>query len=200
MSDRINHICIILLAAGQSSRLGRPKQLLQYGGESLVYHAARVAVEAGMGPVMVVTGSNSQSVEMALKECDVHLAFNPQWEEGMGASIRFGTTEALERFPGTDGLLLMVCDQPFIHAGHLQHLWETQVETRKPIVTSEYAGIRGTPALYHASLFEELRALGGDKGARPLLERHAMDIAVVPFALGLTDIDTEADYENLLRN
>ena len=199
MSDRIHHICIVLLAAGRSSRLGRPKQLLQYDGESLVSHAARVALEAGIGPVLVVTGANSQQVEMALKDSGVELVFNPQWEEGMGASIRVGVSTALDRYPKTDGLLLMVCDQPFIHARHLRQLWETQVETQKEIVTSEYAGIRGTPALYHAKLFEELKALSGDKGARPILERHQKGIAAVPFASGLTDIDTEADYENLLR-
>lgn len=180
--------------------MGRPKQLLQYGGESLVYHAARVAMEAGIGPVLVVTGANSQQVEAALDGSGVELVFNPQWEEGMGASIRTGVSAALERYPKTDGLLMMVCDQPFIHAGHLQHLWETQVETRKAIVTSEYEGIKGTPALYHRRLFEALKNLGGDKGARPILERHDKDIAVVQFSSGLTDIDTESDYENLLRN
>lgn len=200
MKDRVNSICIVVLAAGKSARLGRPKQLLSFGGETLVQHAVRVALEAAIGPVVVVTGANSDLIDRELSGIAVHSVFNPTWEEGMGASIRAGAEEALRLYPTTEGLLLMVCDQPFINAAHLQHLWETQAETRKKIVLSEYAGIRGTPALYHQDIFEELKALSGDKGARPILARHESDMATVPFASGETDIDTEADYENLLKS
>jgi molybdenum cofactor cytidylyltransferase len=195
----IHKPCIVVLAAGKSSRLGRPKQLLSFDGGSLVQHAVSVALAAGIGPVMVVTGANREMVDADLRGLDVETSFNPDWEEGMGASIRHGVQAALDHHRETDGIIFMVCDQPYITADLLQHLLETQHETGRRIVASEYGGVRGTPALYHASLFEELKTLSGDKGARPVIARHESDIATVPFGSGATDIDTEADYENFLQ-
>jgi molybdenum cofactor cytidylyltransferase len=198
MKERIQKPCIVVLAAGCSARLGRPKQLLAYGQESLVQHAVRTALAAGIGPVVVVTGAGQLAVENEIKGLPATPVFNPDWEEGMGASIRCGTEAAMELYPETDGLLMMVCDQPYVHASHLQHLWETQVETIAPIVASLYDEIRGTPVIYHESLFEELLALKGDQGARPLLQRHTDQIETVPFSEGAMDIDTEADYTQFL--
>lgn len=199
MAEGIQNACVIVLAAGSSSRLGSPKQLLAVGGQNLVQHAVSVALSSRIGPVLVVTGANRGAVEETLEDMDVQLAYNPDWPEGMGASIRWGTQVALGLHPETDGLLFMVCDQPFIHAEILRALLERQRETGKRIVTSSYDGIRGTPALYHASLFNELKSLQGDTGARPLLQRHAEDIDTVPFEQGRTDIDTHADYERYLQ-
>jgi molybdenum cofactor cytidylyltransferase len=194
MSERIHKPCIVVLAAGRSARLGRPKQLLVYGHQSLVQHAVRTALDAGIGPVLVVTGAYQMEVEKELQGFPAIAVFNPNWEEGMGRSIQCGTESAMGLFPETDGILFMVCDQPYVHASHLQHLWETQVETLAPIVTSQYEGIRGTPALYHRDLFEALLSLQGDQGARPILQRLTDQVASVPFSEGGVDIDTEADY------
>jgi molybdenum cofactor cytidylyltransferase len=198
MGPSIERLCIVVLAAGRSARLGRPKQLLSFVGGSLVQHAVSVALSSGLGPVLVVTGSNREAVESELRGLGVHTCYNPDWEEGMGASIRQGVEAAQELDQDTDGLIFMVCDQPYITASLLQHLLETQHETGQKIVASAYGGIRGTPVLYHRSLFEELKALSGDKGARPVLDRHEGDIATVPFGSGSMDIDTEGDYEKLL--
>ena len=199
MAEGIHNACVVVLAAGSSSRLGSPKQLLAVGGQNLVQHAVSVALSSRIGPVLVVTGANRKAVEETLEDMDVQLAYNPDWQEGMGASIRWGTQVALGLYPETEGLLFMVCDQPFIHAEVLRALLEWQRETGKPIVTSSYEGVRGTPALYHASLFDELKSLQGDTGARPLLQRYATAIESVPFEQGRTDIDTRADYERYLQ-
>lgn len=198
MAEVIQNACVVVLAAGSSSRLGSPKQLLAVGGQNLIQHAVSVALSSRIGPVLVVTGANRKAVEAALEDMDVQLAYNPDWQEGMGASIRWGTLAALGLHPEAEGLLFMVCDQPFIYAELLRALLDRQRETGKPIVTSSYEGIRGTPALYHASLFDELKSLKGDTGARPLLQRYGEDIATVPFEKGRTDIDTHADYEQYL--
>jgi molybdenum cofactor cytidylyltransferase len=199
MVQGIQNACVIVLAAGSSSRLGSPKQLLTVGGQNLVQHAVSVALSSRIGPVLVVTGANRKAVEAALEDMDVQFVFNPDWQEGMGASIRWGTLAALGLHPDTEGLLFMVCDQPHIQADHLRALLERQRESGKPIVASSYEGIRGTPALFHASLFGELQSLQGDKGARPLLQQHEEDIISVPFDHGITDIDTRADYERYLQ-
>jgi molybdenum cofactor cytidylyltransferase len=200
MNPRIHHPCIVVLAAGSSSRLGKPKQLLAYGDESMLQHAAGVAISSGIGPVLVVTGAHQSSVEKDLHGLPVKIVYNPDWEEGMGASIRCGAEAAVARFPNTDGILFMVCDQPYVFASHLQHLLETQVETLAPIVASSYDGVRGTPALFHQTIFEELLALRGDQGARPILQRHANLVASVPFSEGGVDIDTASDYSQFLNS
>jgi molybdenum cofactor cytidylyltransferase len=199
MVEGIQNACVIVLAAGSSSRLGTPKQLLAVGGQNLVQHAVSVALSSRIGPVLVVTGANRKAVEANLEDMDVQLAYNPDWQEGMGASIRWGTQVALGLYPETDGLLFMVCDQPHIQPQVLRALLERQRESGKPIVTSSYEGVRGTPALYHASLFAELKTMQGDSGARPLLQKHGDDIVTVPFEQGRTDIDTHADYERYLQ-
>src|SRR5512135_784209 len=110
MEPLIQKTCIVILAAGKSARLGRPKQLLSYDGGSLVQHAVSVALASGLGPVLVVTGANREAVESELRGRDVQVSYNPDWEEGMGASIRHGVEAALERYRDTDGLIFMVCD------------------------------------------------------------------------------------------
>jgi molybdenum cofactor cytidylyltransferase len=199
MVQGIQNACVIVLAAGSSSRLGSPKQLLAIGGQNLVQHAVSVAMSSRIGPVLVVTGAHRKVVEAALEDMDVQMAYNPDWQEGMGSSIRWGTRVALGLYPETEGLLFMVCDQPHIQAAVLRTLLDSQRESGSPIVTSSYDGVRGTPALFHASLFEELTTLQGDSGARPLLQKYAADITAVPFTLGRTDIDTPADYAQYLQ-
>jgi len=194
----VNHTCIIILAAGSSSRLGRPKQLLAYNGKSLLRHAVSVALESGLGPVIVVTGSAHEQVRQELKNYRIHLAFNREWEEGMASSIRFGLETAghLEQKP--DGLLFMVCDQPFVTAGLLKDLAKCQAETGLPIAAARYNGTIGTPAIYHATVFPELKSLKGEAGAKKILQAHQGEVGTVPFSLGNRDIDTESDYQELL--
>jgi molybdenum cofactor cytidylyltransferase len=199
MNEVIKHTAIFVLAAGNSSRLGSAKQLLAIGGRNLVQHAVSVALASRIGPVLVVTGARRKAVEETLEEMDVQLVYNPDWEEGMGASIRWGTKTARSLYPDLDGLLFMVCDQPFINPAVLHQLVSRQAESRKPIVASAYAGIRGTPVLFHQTCFDDLEQLNGDKGARPMLATREGDIALVEFDEGKTDIDTVTDYETVLR-
>lgn len=194
----VNRSGIILLAAGSSSRMGSPKQLLPYKGKSLLVHAVDAAISSGSKPVIVVLGANSQSLEKELvfKE-GLKIIINNEWEEGMASSIRCGIKEALEIEPNLDGLIIMVCDQPFVDSLLLKKLLETQHQTGLPVVSSYYNSSPGVPALFHKSFFEALLALKGDTGARKLLKECKDVVANVDFPDGVIDIDTKDDYIRL---
>jgi molybdenum cofactor cytidylyltransferase len=198
MAYRVNHCGIVVLAGGQSSRLGSPKQLLPYKESTLIRHAATVALAANCGPVLIVTGSNEDAVTKAIEGLGVVVSTNQGWKEGMAASLRVGLKAMVERFPETDGIIFMVCDQPFVTKSLLLCLIETQQTTGKAVTACSYLDKKGTPALFHSSFFEKLMELKGDKGARMLIAAHPDEVADVPFEEGAIDIDTVDDYKRLL--
>lgn len=187
MSDR--RLAALILAAGASTRLGQPKQLLQFEGELLVERAIRVAREAGARTVFVVLGANYPPIFEALSTVEprVRILLNQAWAEGMGHSLALGAAAA-ER-DGTDDLLVMTCDQILVTPAHLRKLVE--VSRRDHVVASTYAEHRGVPALFPSFSFHALQELRGDRGARDLLQQE--DVLSVPLAGGDIDIDTPDD-------
>jgi molybdenum cofactor cytidylyltransferase len=200
MDPIATHIAIIILAGGQSSRLGSPKQLLSYRNETLLRHAVRTALEARCGPVLVVTGANADSMNEELKGLPVEMVHNPQWEEGMASTLRKGLETIRVLHPETDGIIFMVCDQPFVTKSHLLCLIESHARSAKPVTASVYGGRAGTPAFFHRNYFDKLMELKGDKGARALISSHPEDVETVSFEEGAIDIDTKEDYERLLKS
>lgn len=188
---------IVVLAAGSSSRLGQPKQLLEYKGESLLRHSVQAALETALRPVIVVLGSGAVRVRNDVEELPVQVIDNPEWQEGMASSIRCGVKMLMTVNPFAEGLILMVCDQPFVSKTLLDELIATHQNSRKPIVACSYGGSFGPPVFFHSSLFSELLALQGDVGARGVIRRYANEVALVPFDKGSFDVDTNTDYENL---
>ena len=193
----IFHTDIIILAAGASTRLGRPKQLLPWQGVTLLQHAVQTALTVTTQPV-VVTGANGEHLAAALDPGQVKLVFNSNWQQGIASSIRCGLQALLNRTPEPDQVIFMVCDQPFVTAGLLLDLINEQQKSRKPIVASAYADTLGIPALFDKSLFSQLLDLQGDTGARRLIQLNSADVAAVVFEQGVYDIDTVVDYEDLV--
>src|SRR5690348_15246469 len=101
---------ILILAAGNSIRMGTPKQLLDVGGQPLVRHAAGIALESGCGPVAVILGANEAAIAPALAGLPVEIVYNPRWPEGMGTSIQAGLKS--EKARGADGIIIFLADQP----------------------------------------------------------------------------------------
>ena len=122
MRHVIMHPCIMVLAAGRSSRLGRPKQLLTFRGRSMIGHTVDTALESGIGPVCVVTGAFAERLGAALSGSDALVLFNEDWEEGMASSIRKAVSAIATIKPMPDGILFMVCDQPFVNVQLLREL------------------------------------------------------------------------------
>jgi molybdenum cofactor cytidylyltransferase len=189
---------IILLAAGQSRRLGRPKQLLEWNGASLLSRSLRAAQNLQGMPVVVVLGAHADQIRPQLMAESVTIVDNPEWQEGMAASIRVGLGETLNRFAEVDGVIIMVCDQPGLDHHVLQRLVALQRSSGRPVAAAAYAGRLGTPAIFHRSVFPALQQLKGDKGARQLLNEMGEMVAVLPFDAGVMDIDTEEDYLRLI--
>lgn len=193
----IRNIAIIILAAGQSARLGSPKQLLPYNNKTLLENAVDAALETECASIFVVLGANADLVRKELKNKPVMVLENPEWEEGMASSIRCGIKYITGTILRPDSIIFMVCDQPFVTSSLLLNLLYKKNESRMPIVASDYGNKLGTPALFHRSLFETLLELKGDTGARKILIDNMDKVAKVSFPEGITDIDTKEDYEKL---
>ncbi|MEA2488815.1 MAG: xanthine dehydrogenase accessory factor [Acidobacteriota bacterium] len=183
---------VVILAAGGSRRLGRPKQLVEIEGQPLVRRAAESALAAGSGSVHVVVGADAVRVRQVLHDLPVEIIVNDTWKEGMASSIRAAIDAIERRERPVETILLMLCDQPGVSGDVLRRLLDAYRATRAPVVASRYPEGPGVPALFHAELFPALKALGGDIGARELIRQLDRDIVTIPFALP-EDIDTPAD-------
>jgi len=191
-------IAVIILAAGPSSRLGRPKQLLAFKGSTLVRHVVSMALQSCADPVIVVTGAGHEAVAAALPaDSKIRLVENREWREGIAASIRAGIRSLPDAGISADAAILAVCDQPDISAQLLNELVDVWMASGKPIVASSYAGTMGTPVLFDKSLFPALLALQGDTGAKKIIFQHPQQVATVNFPQGFFDIDTPEQYEAL---
>lgn len=180
----------VILAAGGSTRLGQPKQLLTIEGESLVRRSVRAASEGGCAPIVVVVGDDAERIEADLRGTSARLVENAAWRLGVGTSIRRG----LEHLLQLDAVVLLACDQPFVDAAVIEALIAEARTSGKAIVASSYAQTLGIPALFDRSCFSSLLALANDSGAKALIEADPGRVARIPFERGALDIDTPADF------
>jgi molybdenum cofactor cytidylyltransferase len=185
------------VAAGSSSRLGKPKQLLSYQNKSLIEHITGEAVKANLHPIVIVTGANAEQVSLALNKKDEEIVYNEHWQQGMASSIVAGISKMLLLDDNVEAALIAVCDQPFVTAELLQALINKKAETGKGIVACTYADTAGTPVLFDRKYFIDLQQLKGEEGAKKLLKLYEADLVTVSFPQGSIDIDTEADYKAL---
>jgi molybdenum cofactor cytidylyltransferase len=193
----MRNVGAIILAAGGSSRFGRAKQLLSFQGESLVRRAVRTAIEAGCACVTVVVGDARDRIKTEVRETPAVIVENPEWQRGLGTSIRCGLRQLLSSRPELDAVVLLACDQPFVDASVITSLIAQRENSRKPIVACSYANTLGIPALFSRSCFEALLALPDDSGAKALIESRSADVAQIEFEKGAIDLDTPADLEQI---
>lgn len=186
----------IILAAGASTRLGYPKQLLEHDGEPLVRRATTAALDAGARPVLVVVGSSSEEVSQALNGLDgVEILRNERWESGLASSLSAGLG-AFSADKSIDGSLVMVVDQPLVESDALRRLIATFDEQHR-IVASAYDDIVGVPVVIGSEHFAALMNLKGDEGAGRWLRARLAEVTQVDVASASVDIDTPEDAERL---
>lgn len=190
-------IGLLILAAGASTRLGQPKQLLPYRGTTLIRHIAEVAILTGCQPVAIVLGACAETIEPHLADLTVQIIHNERWSTGMASSIHCGLKQMQLTTPNLEAIVLMVCDQPFVTSHLLQRLVSGYQTSQSPIVASEYAHTLGVPALFDKSLFSELDALQGDMGAKSIIRQHRSWALGIPFAEGAIDLDTPESLDIL---
>jgi molybdenum cofactor cytidylyltransferase len=198
MRYQVKNCAIVILAAGSSSRMGNPKQLLLYKGKSLIQHSIYEAMQT-MHPVIVVVGANRDLIKNELKELDITIAENERWAEGISTSLHCGLTAAKKLTNDVDGIIFMVSDQPFISRLLLDQLLKAQHETGLPIIGGYYKDTFATPVLFHKIFFDELMNLKGDTGAKKLTGKYKHLATFVSFPDGDIDIDTMEDYKALLQ-
>ncbi len=186
-------VAAIVLAAGGSSRLGQPKQLLNLRGQPFVRRTVEAVLNAGCTPVKVVVGRDGEAIAAALQNLDVQLVPNENWKEGIGSSICIGVHALAE----CEAVVIAACDQPHVNADLIRRLLRAQEETRQPIVASAYSGTCGVPALFLRRYFNDLLFLPNEKGAKAIITRHPADVATVDFPQGAIDIDTPGSYRAL---
>ena len=193
----MSRIGLLILAAGASTRLGQPKQLLNLHGKPLVRHMAEIAIATNIDPIGIVLGAKAGLIQPLLADLPIHQISNDDWETGMASSIRCGVRKLLTLAPDLGAIVLLVCDQPFVSTLLIQHLITTYQTSQFPIIASAYADTLGVPALFHRTLFPELLALQGDCGAKALIRRYALYCRSIPFAAGAIDLDTPDSLEIL---
>lgn len=195
-------IAVIILAAGSSSRLGKPKQLLQFQNQTLINGAVKTALAIRPEAVIVVSGFLHQELVTELETLPVIISHNKNWPEGMGSSIEEGmkAVNQLESLGEIEAVLFLLSDQPLITEEHLQKLiTQFYIDKRSTIIATGYARTQGVPAIFDKSLFPVLQNLPGNKGAQWLFKTYSEQVSVVPFEGAAIDIDTQEDYDKLLK-
>lgn len=184
----------IILAAGASTRMGEPKQLLPLDGQPLIVRTVLAALASPTWPVVVVLGAHAEEIRPLLARLPVLVAENPAWAEGMASSIRAGVATLQQFSRSLDGALVALCDQPDFSADVIAQLIAAQHTTRRSIVAARYGGRNGAPALFLREHFPALASLTGEDGARALLNATPGQIATVELPALAVDLDTPADY------
>ncbi len=196
-SKRAGKIGIVLLAAGASTRMGTPKQLLKIEGVSLLRRAAEHALDSGCGPVVVVLGANADLIMPELEGLALYVTINHNWKLGMSSSITAGLVALLAEAPEIEGVILFLADQPNVTGSSLRKLSAAHVETGSELVAATYSGQIGPPAFFSRFHFEELKSIQGEGGAKYLLQQHASDVVLIDLPEGAIDLDTAQDFAHL---
>ncbi len=195
----MHHIGVVVLAAGASSRLGEPKQLLTFRGKPLLQHVLDQTPPVSFASYVLVLGAGADGIRNAIDPGNFDVAINENWAEGIAGSIRKGVDRSLAVHPDLDHLLFLLSDQPFVSSQLIGDLAHTHIQSGKKITACMYGNTLGVPAIFSKIVFPELLSLRGDRGANRLIKQYRHDVAAVPFELGSVDVDTSEDYHELIR-
>jgi molybdenum cofactor cytidylyltransferase len=187
-------IGIIILAAGASTPMGKPKQLLPYQGRSLLRHITEIAIASQNQPIIVVLGANAEIIKPEICQLPVQIVENLQWGLGMSSSIQAGVNALGQN---VEAVVITLCDQPFVSPEVINQLVEAYRLSDKAIVACEYTDTLGVPALFHHTFFSKLANLKQGEGAKQIIKKYINQVTSVPFLQGKIDIDTPDDYEQL---
>ena len=200
-SQFMSDLSVIILAAGGSVRMGKPKQLLEINGQSLIRKTVETALAADCSPVLVVLGNAFDKIEKEIAGLDIISVYNKDWQKGMAGSLQTGIQKMLQSAPHIKSVLLLLCDQPLITADYLKKMYLEFKKSGKPAIASEYNNIKGVPAIFDFQLLKAFNAGEGDFGARHLIKKLEKEnqLAFISFPGGAVDLDTQEDYEDFLK-
>ncbi len=189
------NIGILILAAGGSSRLGKPKQLLDINGQYFIQHFINVATVFNPHSIAIVLGAEAEKIAGKITITEkISIIKNENWHEGMSTSLQSGIDYFVNLQHDIDNIIILLCDQPYVTTTHLQNLISKYEETQSPIIACNYGETFGPPVLIHKSFFPKLQELKGDEGAKKIINKNLDQVSFIEFEKGLIDIDTEGDY------
>jgi len=194
----MSRIAAVILAAGSSSRLGEPKQLLDIGGQPVLAHTLAAVRQTSLAPLFVVLGHAADEIEQRIDLHEVQMIHNLDYSSGQSSSVR----AALHVLPpDVDAVVFILGDQPLVAPAVIERLADAYGTGNASIIQPNYREGRGNPVLISRALFEELAQITGDTGARPLIQRHrdAIHLVDVTAFSRPDDIDTREDYERIQR-
>jgi molybdenum cofactor cytidylyltransferase len=185
---------VLVLAAGASTRLGQPKQLVKLGGRPALHIVTSNAVAVAGNAVTVVVGANANQITYLLSHSPAASVVNKHWEEGIAASLRCG----LAAVPSAaDAVMVLLGDQVCVTTDDLKRLLAAWNDQESVIAAASYGQGVGVPAIFPRAFFGELAALRGDEGARKILKRNPDRIVRVPMPNAALDLDTPEDLQTL---
>jgi molybdenum cofactor cytidylyltransferase len=193
----LQRTAIIILAAGGSSRLGQPKQLLEILGEPLLRRVVRIAANVRPDHLIVVLGSSACDCVQAIKDCGADIVVNPFWESGLAGSIRIGVERAEEEH--ADSVLLLLADQPWLNSAVIRQFYDRMSGCSDMLIAARYDGVLGAPVMFGLDWFPKLKNLEGDQGARNLVAQEAHRAEIIDWSDGAVDLDTPEDLAGLMQ-
>jgi molybdenum cofactor cytidylyltransferase len=191
-------IGIVILAAGESRRMGQPKQLLKIDNQTLIRRTIDISLATDCRPVVLVVGANKAQIVPEIIDLPITVIDNPMWHEGMSSSVKIGMAGLWMMNRHIDAVLMLVCDQPHLSVEVLEKMIDTYLHQRPPIVACKYQDQVGVPVLLDRSMFDELLTITGDRGAKSLVMKYLDDTHIIDFEDGIIDLDTPQNYQQYL--
>ncbi len=192
-----NQIISIILAAGEAKRMGKTKQLLPWGKQTLIEHAIHQHLLANVSAVYVVLGADSENIKNTFKNLPIQLLENPDWQLGLGSSIVTVVKHLINENIHADGLLIALADQPLLDVNYLNLMIRTFQENPQKIVATTYEKKSGVPALFPIAYLDALSRLTGDRGASAFINADKKKLLILDSENKVFDIDTIEDYNRL---
>jgi molybdenum cofactor cytidylyltransferase len=192
-----NKLAIIVLAAGASTRMGSPKQLIQWHEQTLLQHCLHQAERSIAGQVYLVLGAYYDTIIQQIKT-EATILFNKDWQAGIAGSIGLAVNEAQKN--NMEAVLIMLADQPYVSASYLNKMIHSSLQSANPISATIYGELVGVPALYKKHIFSELLQLSGNNGAQAILLNNLQRVEKIEAHFPLIDLDTPEDYEKAKDN
>ena len=188
-----DNIAIVLLAAGSSSRMGQPKQLLPWKDKTLLGHAIEKATSTGL-EVFVLLGANKVEIEGQVDFSKAVPLIHSHWKDGIGSTIAFAISEIVNRFSSINAIVIALADQPFVSTEHYEELVKEYKINREVIIATTKGDYLGVPALFPQIFFSQLKSLENDEGAKKIINQNRGQVRAIPTEVDLFDIDTIPEY------
>ena len=194
------HIAVVILAAGESSRMHQAKQLLPWGTTTLLGKAIKEALQSNSKKVYVVLGAKAETIQMHFNAADVTWILNKNWKRGMGSSISCAINYLMHLKKDYEGILIMLCDQPMMDTDYINKMISTFKRSDKGIIATAYKNSSGVPVLFDKKYLGDLSNLEGNRGAKEIIATNSNGVISINPNGKEKDLDTMEDYQQALKN